>query len=144
VEVIETLKKRITELGLASHVELHNRFLTDDESLALLGDSDLIVFPYQRTAESASGAVRYGMAAERPVAVTPLPIFADLEGATFRLPGVGEQDIANGLDAALSAISSKTRQASQIAQQAARWCEQHDYQTVGKRLFGICKSLANA
>ena len=143
-EVIDSLKRRIDELGLTLHVELHNRFLTDEESLALLSESDLVAFPYQRTAESASGAVRYGMAVERPVAVTPLPIFADLEGAVFRLPGMTEREIADGLDSALSAIRSNTRQAVQIAEQAARWRSQHDYGSVGQRLFNICKSITNA
>jgi hypothetical protein len=110
--------------------------------MALLSDSDLIVFPYQNTAESASGAVRYGMAVERPVAVTPLPIFADLDGATFRLAGTGPADLADGIAAALDAISANAPETSAIAEQASRWRDQHDYRVVGRRLFNMCKALA--
>jgi glycosyltransferase involved in cell wall biosynthesis len=140
--LIEELKKQVRELGLAGSVEMHNRFLSDEESMALLSDSDLIVFPYQNTAESASGAVRYGMAVERPVAVTPLPIFADLDGATFRLAGTGPADLADGIAAALDAISANAPETSAIAEQASRWRDQHDYRVVGRRLFNMCKALA--
>lgn len=140
--LIEELKKQVRELGLADHVEMHNRFLSDGESMALLSDSDLIVFPYQSTAESASGAVRYGMAVERPVAVTPLPIFSDLEGATFRMLGTSPADLANGIAAALDAIAGNTREAASIAEQARRWRDQHDYSAIGRRLLNMSKALA--
>lgn len=141
--LIEELKKQIRELGLADSVELYNRFLPDEESMALLSDSDLIVFPYQETAESASGAVRYGMAVERPVAVTPLPIFSDLEGATFRLPGTSPSDLADGIEAVLDALATSTAEAAGIAEQAERWRDQHDYRVIGRRLFNMCKALAS-
>jgi glycosyltransferase involved in cell wall biosynthesis len=141
--LIEELKKQTRELGLSSSVEFHSRFLSDEESMALLSDSDLIVFPYQATAESASGAVRYGMAAERPVAVTPLPVFADLDGATYSMAGTSSTDLANGIAAALDAIVKNTPEALAIAKQARRWRDQHDYRIIGKRLFNMCKALAS-
>ena len=121
---------------------MYSKFLPDEESLAILSQSDLIVFPYQETAESASGAVRYGMAVERPVAVTPLPIFSDLEGAAFRLPGTGPTDLADGIAASLDAITNNSPEAVAIAEQAGRWRDQHDYGVVGRRLFNMCKALA--
>jgi glycosyltransferase involved in cell wall biosynthesis len=139
--LIEELKKQVRELGLTDHVEMHNRFLSDAESLDLLTDTDLVVFPYQSTAESASGAVRYGMAVERPVAVTPLPIFADLEGATFCMDGTRPEHLADGIAAALDAIAANSPEAAFISAQAERWREQHDYRVVGRRLFNMCKAL---
>jgi len=141
--LIEELKKQVRESGLSDSVELHNRFLSDADSMALLSDSDLIVFPYQDTAESASGAVRYGMAVERPVAVTPLPIFSDLEGATFQMPGTSPADLADGIAAALDAIATGEAEAAAIADQAERWRDQHDYRVVARRLFNMCKALAS-
>lgn len=143
-ELVNDLKSQIASLGLTDFVETHNRFLTDAESMALLTDSDLVVFPYQHTGESASGAVRYGMAVERPVAVTPLSIFSDIEGAAFRMSGTAPADIATGIAAALDAISGKTPEAKAIAEQAARWREQHDYRVVGRRLFRMCAALSAA
>lgn len=141
VALVNDLKAKIDQLGLASFVEMHNQFLSDKESLELLTDSDLVVFPYQNTGESASGAVRYGMAVERPVAVTPLPIFSDIEGAVFRMGGTTPANIADGIAAALDAIAGETPEAKAIAEQATRWREQHDYRIVGQRLHGIICAL---
>lgn len=141
--LINHLKAKVAQHNLGGIVELHNQFLSDDDSLALLTDADLVVFPYQNTLESASGAVRYGMAVERPVAVTPLPIFNDVGGATFRMPGISPTDLANGIAAALDAIADKTPEAAAIDEQASRWRDQHDYRVVGKRLFNMCKALAS-
>ncbi len=141
--LVHDLKAQIRDLGLSDYVEMHNQFLPDEDSLALLTDSDLVVFPYQNTAESASGAVRYGMAVQRPVAVTPLPIFSDIEGASFRMGGTSPADLADGIAAALDAIAANTPEAIAIAEQAARWREQHDYRVVGKRLYHMCKALAS-
>lgn len=141
--LIAHLKEKINDHGLGAHVEMHNQFLSDEESLALLTDADLIVFPYQHTGESASGAVRYGMAVERPVAVTPLPIFDDLDGATFRMPGTSAADLADGIAATLDALAANTPDVAATNNRAARWRDQHDYRVVGRRLFNICKALAN-
>lgn len=141
-EIVNNLKSQIASLGLTDFVETHNRFLADEESMTLLTDSDLVVFPYQHTGESASGAVRYGMAVERPVAVTPLPIFSDIEGSVFRMGGTTPADIADGIAAALDAIARDTPEATAIAEQATRWREQHDYRVVGKRLFHMCATLS--
>lgn len=81
-------EKLIVDLDLQESVTFNTRFLSDDDSLALLGLAELIVYPYQYTQESASGAVRMGIAAGRPVVVTPLPIFIDVEDAVIQLPGI--------------------------------------------------------
>lgn len=140
-ELIAELRARVHHYGLKDYVEIHSEFLSDAESLELLTDSDLIVFAYQNTSESASGAVRYGMAVERPVAVTPLPIFSDVEGTAFRFQGTSASAIAEGIGATFDAIANRTPAAIEIAERAARWREQHDYRSVGRRLYNICKAV---
>ena len=56
----------------------------------------MVVFPYQQTQESASGAVRLGLASLVPVACTPLPIFDDVANATYQLSGITPEAIAEG------------------------------------------------
>ena len=85
--MLNRLPEKLEKLGLQDRVTLMTDFLPDRESLAALGDSDLIVFPYQSTGESSSAAVRYGLATGRPVALTPLPIFDDVRRAVYELPG---------------------------------------------------------
>ena len=71
-------------------------FLDDNVAISTLAECDLVVFPYQKTKESASGAARMAIAAGVPIAVTPLEIFSDLEGA-IELPGIASEDISRGL-----------------------------------------------
>jgi glycosyltransferase involved in cell wall biosynthesis len=142
-QLIASLKDRIRDLDLVNYVDLHNRFVSDEESFALLTDCDLLLFPYQNTGESSSAAVRYGLATERPVAVTPLAIFGDVEGATFRLSGTRPTDLADGIAKVLEAIAGNTPEAAAIAVNADKWRIQHDYRAVGRRLANMCKALAN-
>lgn len=91
----------IRELALDDRVKLVDEFLETDEILLLLNACDLTVFTYQNSGESDSGAVRLGLAAGRPVAATPLPVFANLAGVVHQLPGCAAADIAEGIIALL-------------------------------------------
>ena len=82
----------IENKGLSGRVRLVTDFLDDDVAVATLAKCDLLVFPYQNTKESASGAVRMGVASGVPLAVTPIPIFDDIEGA-IRMRGKSVDDI---------------------------------------------------
>jgi glycosyltransferase involved in cell wall biosynthesis len=82
----------IESKGLKGRVRLITDFLDDDVAVATLAKCELLVFPYQNTKESASGAVRMGVAAGVPLAVTPIPIFDDVDGA-IRLRGRTVDDI---------------------------------------------------
>ena len=92
----------IAKKGLAGRVRLVTDFLDDDVAIATLAKCELLVFPYQNTKESASGAVRMGVAAGVPLAVTPIPIFDDVTGA-IRTRGRTVDDIV----ASISKISQE-------------------------------------
>lgn len=99
-------EKRIESIiqnnNLQSKVRLVTDFLDDDVAIATLAKCELLVFPYQKTNESASGAVRMGVAAGRPIAVTPIPIFDDIDGA-IKLRGKTVDEIV----ASISQISDE-------------------------------------
>jgi glycosyltransferase involved in cell wall biosynthesis len=139
--LVQTLRLMIETNGLQNVVELESGFLSDEQSLRLLSRADLIVFPYQQTGESASGAVRYGFATGRPVAVTPLEIFSDVSECTFQLPGVDAADLARGLLSAIMSLRANDSQAQRIRSAADRWRSQHDYRHLGERLTGLCLGL---
>ena len=82
-------------------------FLDDDVAIATLAKCDLLVFPYQNTKESASGAVRMGVAAGAPLAVSPIPIFDDVSGA-IRMRGTSVDDIV----ASISMLSDEDLKSS--------------------------------
>src|SRR6516165_3640865 len=95
-------------LEVEDQVRLINDFLEIEETLFLLSACDVVVFPYQQSEESASGAVRLGLAAGRPVLTTPLPVFGDLSEVVHQLPGTNAPAIAEGI---LSVIGDDGRKA---------------------------------
>ncbi len=142
-QLLLELRKLVAELGLKKVVEFHSSFLSDSESLSLLDQSDLVVFPYQNTGESASGAVRYGLASRRPVAVTPISIFDDLAQAVHRLPGASVADLASGLEDLVTRIKSGDDRMATIERQASRWVDAHVYSKLGHRFSNLLFGLRN-
>jgi glycosyltransferase involved in cell wall biosynthesis len=141
-ELIKKAQSKITELGLDDVVTLCTDFLTDEESLKKLSSADLVVFPYQETAESASAAVRFGIVSEVPVAVTPLQIFNDVSEATFTLPGFTLNGLAQGIYDITQSIRANDQQAQNIKLQATAWKEQHLFSKLGNRLSNMLNVLS--
>jgi glycosyltransferase involved in cell wall biosynthesis len=131
----------ISQLGLQDHVSLVTEFLRDEESMAALVEADVVVFPYQGTGESASGAVRYGLASGRPVAVTPLPIFDDVAQLVHRLPGTAPEELAAGLTELLQGIAGNAPEVGAISEAAGRWRQTHRYSALATRLYNMTTQL---
>jgi hypothetical protein len=106
-----------------------------------LAVADLIVFPYQLTQESASGAVRHAIASGAPVAVTPLPIFEDVAPAVIELEGVTPHAIADSIE---RVTKWEDEQWSDYWATANRWRRQHGYSAVAQRLEAMIGALAVA
>ncbi len=140
-DLIEAARSLAGKLGVRDFVEMHTEFLADDDSLALLNAADLIVFPYQDTGESASGAVRYGLMTGKPVAVTPLAIFEDVASATHRLPGQTPEAIADGLQSIMQDLLVQSPAAQAIANQSEAWRAAHRYSLLGRRFGNILHAL---
>ncbi|NTI17590.1 glycosyltransferase [Agrobacterium rhizogenes] len=140
-ELIAEAKALARRLGLLSAIEFYTDFLPDEESLHLLSSADLIAYTYQNTAESASGAVRYGIATGKPVAVTPLSIFDDVSNAVFQLPGVSPLEIAAGLSAIRASIGAGDERFRHTMNEARRWRQAHSYPAIGRRLAGMLKAM---
>ena len=142
-DLVKRVRELIVELGLSDLVEFNSEYLSDRESLGLLSAADLIVFPYQQTGESASGAVRYGLATGRPVAVTPLSIFDDVSSAVFYLPGIDPAALAVGIASTINAMREESIEVKVVEASAKHWRDEFDYAAVGQRLYGICSALLN-
>ena len=122
----------IEKKGLTGRVKLVTDFLDDDVVIASLAKCELLVFPYQNTKESASGAVRMGVAAGVPLAVTPIPIFDDVTGA-IRMRGGTVDDIV----ASVSKISQDDLDSSRKSMVELRDSLQWD--EVAKRIQALLK-----
>jgi len=95
--VLDQLNNLIKELNMQQWIHINSDYLSDKYILDSLSTYDLTIFPYQRSNESSSAAVRQGLACLKPVLVTPLPIFDDVSDLVDYLPGLSSKDIANGL-----------------------------------------------
>jgi glycosyltransferase involved in cell wall biosynthesis len=120
-------------LELEGRLKLINDFLDTEEILFLLSACDAIVFPYQRSEESASGAVRLGLAAGRPILTTPLPVFSDLSEVVYQLPGSEATEIAEGI---LSVLQDDDRK-NEILQRQRDWVRANSWAAQAARLSNI-------
>jgi hypothetical protein len=82
------------------------------------------------------------MAAQVPVATTPLPIFDDLQGATFRFGGTSSADLAEGLERMLDQLRACGPEAQAVQASADRWRSQHAYPVIANRLGNMLEALA--
>jgi tetratricopeptide (TPR) repeat protein len=131
----ERCRALIDQLGLASRLRLMTEFLDLEEIILLLSACDAVVYPYQESSDAASGAVRLALAAGRPVAVTPLPIFSDLSGIVHRLPGTTAVDIAKGLDALLDDEGAR----GELLKRQRRWVAANSWAAQAGRIADIMR-----
>ena len=122
-------------------IEYVTDYLTDDESLRLLSEADLIVNPYQESGESASASVRHGLSSGRPVAVTPLMIFNDIKEAVFQMSGISPDQMAHSIDFILEQVECQSEFALAVASSATNWVDDHDYHVVGPRHWRLAEML---
>jgi len=135
------LRRRVEQAAAVIDVEFEQGFLTDAEVDSRLGDADLVVFAYQDTQESASGAVRHALAARRPVLVTPIAIFDDLGDAVHRSGGTDARSLAAAIRSVLGPQAAQAREA--VEAQAARWRQAHDVGVLAPRLLSMLRGLWN-
>jgi len=140
-EIIQQARAKIEKLKIGKFVELFTEYLPDKESLDLISEADLIVFPYQETGESSSAAVRYGLATGCPVAVTPLAIFDDVSPTVLKLPGFTPAQISHGITEILQDIERNTTNIQMTEEHANRWRRSHYYFQLSNRLYGMIQAL---
>ncbi len=141
-DLIQRARELAVSLGVQDRVTLINDFLTDDESLANLREADLIVLPYQpSTGNSASGAARLCLVSGVPVAVTPLPVFDELEDAVLRLPGCSARDLAVGIAALVVELETHAPRVTAAVDRATGISSAASYERSSRRLFDMLYSL---
>jgi glycosyltransferase involved in cell wall biosynthesis len=110
-EFAEQIREQISRLGL-KHVQLHLRFISTEELVALYRAADIVVYPYR--AITTSGALATGLALGKTIIASNLPVFRELltdrENALLVDPNNSEQ-----LAAALIELSTDSRFRSQLA-----------------------------
>lgn len=136
---IERCRADARARGIYDSIEWVTEFLSGAESLRLLSECDVVALPYEKTPESASGAVRVAVASRAPVIVTPQAIFDDMGDAVIRTSGEDVDAIAGGIAWLLN--QPEARRAVQAS--AATWLAEHDWTVVADRLQGMLIGLQN-
>lgn len=136
-ELLRDIEQRVEESGVADQIEIISDFLPDSTSMLRLQASDLIVFPYEDTGESASGAARFAISSGRPVAVTPVEIFHDIKPATFELSGTDPTELSKSLRVLVSELRDGTQNVQEKQRQSQQWRRENTYERLARRLFGM-------
>lgn len=117
-------------------VTLITAHLEEVQAQAILQAADLLIFPYQTTQESSSGAVRFGLAAQKPVACTPLHIFDDVASVVHRLPGTSVDDLEQGIEALLN----DEDRLNGHSERQTRWLAEHEWPAVSRRFWDMLRA----
>jgi glycosyltransferase involved in cell wall biosynthesis/SAM-dependent methyltransferase len=147
-QLIDAVRGQIDQHDLDDIVKIETDFLSDDAALSRLSKCDLIVFGYQRSSESASGAVRYGLISGRPVAVTPLEIFSDVSQYSIALPGTSPAEMADGIDGIIDRMRgddgpSLDPELQDVLDRSRMYCTDRSYAVLGTRLKGMLTALSD-
>jgi glycosyltransferase involved in cell wall biosynthesis len=128
--------EKISASKYKNDITLDCSFLPEGEAIDRLAEADLIVYPYQTTNESASGAVRLGLATGKPVACSPLGIFDDIRSVIHLLPGGTPKDIADGIETIISAPAPSKEEAAKLLQ----WRQAVSWDQLSKRFWRILRA----
>jgi len=132
-EYLAQVIQKIKDLKIEDKVELIYEFLSDEEAYSYLDKADIIVMPYRKTNESASGAIRYALSTYKPVVCTPQYIFNDVADIVFFTKGFDSKDIALKIEEFLK--NPKLLKAHFDRQ--LLWVKEHSWQHIALRLSGI-------
>ena len=78
----------------------------------------------------------------KPVATTPLDVFAGVRDLVFTLPGISEDDIADGIVNILSNQNNRLRK--DLSKKSVGWLNQNSFSVLGKRIYGLIKALESS
>lgn len=137
LETLAIWKAVAEEVGVADRIIWITDFQPIKECIRELAASDVIVFPYQDTLESASGAVTIGLSAQRPVIVSDAEIFSDLSECVYAMRGADIQAI---VDAVVKLQKDPLKQ-STLKQHQVSWLESRSWTKTSERYEAMCRGL---
>lgn len=106
-KLLEECGIEIERLGLNENVKMITDFLPNDKSMKYLQACNVLALPYKHTEESASGAVRFCVAALRPLVTTKEKIFDEFKDCTVQIDEAKPEMIADGIEHAMNSELSK-------------------------------------
>lgn len=105
-EYYEACKKTVKKLGLENNVRFITEYLPNEESIKYLHACDVLLMTYLPSLESASGAVRFCVAARRPIITTEQAIFDEFADCTYQVKSNEPMELSRAIEIVLD---EKTR-----------------------------------
>lgn len=121
--------------GLENCVTLTTDYLAEHDILARLQTAEMVVFPDQLSQESATSAVRFGLASLVPVACTRLPVFEDVASVSYQLSDITPRAIAGGITTLLSDDALRFK----LVAKQREWLAAHAWPNLSRRLMGLIR-----
>lgn len=137
LETLAFWKAVAEEVGVADRITWITDYQPISECIHLLAESDVVVFPYRDTLESASGAVTIGLSSQRPVIVSRTGIFSDLKSCTYAMSGSDVEDI---IDAVIN-IQKNTEIRTTLLKHQLAWLESRSWSMISQRYEAMCQGL---
>jgi glycosyltransferase involved in cell wall biosynthesis len=119
----------IEAYSLQSAVEAHFDFLPDADILQGLRSCDLLCFPYGESQESATGAVRIAMAADRPLLCSTSSVLKDV--APYAHVVRDNEPVA--LAEAIIALAGHKELLAMFDPERRQYVERHSYERIAQR-----------
>ncbi|XOB61326.1 glycosyltransferase [Campylobacterota bacterium DY0563] len=135
--LIEQAKEKINKYNLNDKIILNTEYLRDDETIKYLSQTDLVVYPYKKTGESSSAAVRMAIASRTNIAVTPQAIFDELKDFVYYFKSDSIEDIALGLEDIILNNNKHTVQKNSIIKKQEDFRQKNLYSKISKQLKNI-------
>ena len=133
-------------LRKARELEIHNRckiitdFLSPAKIVTALQASDLVVLPYHQNIESSSAAVRFSLAAHRPVITTKQPMFCDVAEAVFQI----EAPVPSLISEAVRNLLNSPAQVQEVVARAERKVAEDSWSNIAGMYSKIIRCHATA
>jgi glycosyltransferase involved in cell wall biosynthesis len=133
----QKVRGTISDLDLGQNVLLSTEFLTPEEAVLLLQLTDVIALPYGKTRESSSAAVRFAIAAGRPIITTEQEIFADVRSATYQIPDNDPPRLAD----AIRAIITDNSLSERLSESVRRYSREASWPRVAETYIAHLRKL---
>ena len=124
-----------------NRIHLDTYFHSDADTFKKLEDCDIIIYPYQQSNESASGAVRYGLSSGALVLVSPLSVFDNVDSIVCRLSGFEPKLIANDILKYAQVLRDNSVSLQDLKNKQADWARAHSYSNIGYIYKNMLQSL---
>ena len=135
--------KEIKQLIKRNELDINfdNNFYEESVIANKLSSVDMLMFPYQKTGESASGAVRYAIALKKPTVVTPLEIFDDVRECVEFASDITPESLAASIEDVYNNIVKDCENSMDLNKKQSKWLEEHSYKNISMNLFQMSYAL---